>query len=679
MRPEVHKGEKILNRYRVVEILTSGGFALVYICWDEKLKRRVAIKSIPLTDEMGIPLGSAIDEALSEARTSGFLNHPNIVSMLDFEEDAYSAYLIMEHIEGCTLAELIEKAGIVPFDEAAHIIESIASALSYAHENGVLHLDIKPENILIDRAGTIKLTDFGMSRLASLAGWEGALGGTLGYMPPEQLQGRKPDERTDIFAFAALVYEMLSAEAPFKAESFEDSEHLILMGPRDLQEYDPELSRELELVLLEALSPMPDIRPSKIEDFCDKLLAHLGKPREGKISLVQTLAELEDDSPEPPTLPLNIEKSAELSLLDTYGNKIRNLIASAFDALLYGGISLVSLQAFSANFELSASIYFVALAICAIGFFFPHFAFALSISLFCLTCILQLTQTLSIASFLALAFFIITGLYWAKRGRHYPHELRMITLPALLGPLSLICAVPYIIAASCSVYKHKDMRPLLLFGAQQNPDKADYDPADFLIENAKPASDQVFYRHGLKSSLPLVLILAAFSFSFSLIYALFARSDSVLHFSSMLLQAAPAQNLFNGSLLFVLLFWFFSTSLLSLIWKQCWYKNLRAYSELQEQIELATKEADMSIERHYQAYENYRSCKKRNAFWLELGCIFITIVNYLLLALAESVNSAGDLLFLSPYSLLALLASVILYFCIYYAVGVDLRERLEHA
>ena len=105
--------------------------------------------------------------------------------------------------------------GVLTFDECAHVLRSVARALAFAHENGVLHLDIKPANILIDRAGTVKLGDFGMATLASAAGYGGARGGTVGYMPPEQIDGGIVDEHTDIFALSVVVWQSLTGSCPF--------------------------------------------------------------------------------------------------------------------------------------------------------------------------------------------------------------------------------------------------------------------------------------------------------------------------------------------------------------------------------------------------------------------------------------------------------------------------------
>ena len=158
----------LLNRYRIMNARGTGGFGTVLTCWDTRLQRRVAIKRLPLS---GSGAASTLGEALHEARTASMLAHPNIVTVYDFEVEGPYAYLVMEYVDGLNLAELLKRVegGILTHDEAACLVQSVASALGFAHENGVLHMDIKPTNIVIDRTGTVKLCDFGMATLASAA------------------------------------------------------------------------------------------------------------------------------------------------------------------------------------------------------------------------------------------------------------------------------------------------------------------------------------------------------------------------------------------------------------------------------------------------------------------------------------------------------------------------------
>ena len=166
------------------------------------------------------------------------------------------------------------------YDEAAAVADALAQALAFAHENGVLHLDIKPANVLIDRNGHIKLADFGMATLTSAAGFGGARGGTIGYMAPEQLRGEVVDERSDVFSLAAVLYEALCATAPFRAGTPADSLKRIEKGVIYPSSLLADIPQNTEDALLCALAPNADDRPATISDFGDLFGAHLGNARE---------------------------------------------------------------------------------------------------------------------------------------------------------------------------------------------------------------------------------------------------------------------------------------------------------------------------------------------------------------------------------------------------------------
>ncbi|MBR3159004.1 MAG: serine/threonine protein kinase [Atopobiaceae bacterium] len=289
----------LLGRYRVLEVNSQGGFGTVNVCWDARLQRRVAIKQMPLRFGENSPReASTLNEALAEARTSSMLSHPNIVTMFDFERDDNYSYLVMEYVDGLNLADFLARVedGVLTFDECAHLVDSVASALAFAHENGVLHLDIKPANIMVDRTGTVKLADFGMASLASAAGYGGARGGTVGYMPPEQIAGDMVDERTDIFALSVVVWQALTGICPFAAQTAEQSLELIERGPSTpLSHMEPELAGRVEDTLLRALEPNPMNRTASVERFARDLVPALGNPQEGAASLHDLLNQAEPD------------------------------------------------------------------------------------------------------------------------------------------------------------------------------------------------------------------------------------------------------------------------------------------------------------------------------------------------------------------------------------------------
>lgn len=287
----------LLKRYRPLETRAAGGFGSVEICLDGRLQRRVAIKRMPLASPYNRTSTETTATALAEARTASMLQHPNIVQVIDFSYDSAYAYLVMEYVDGMSLEEFLAQVEghSLTYDEAACIADALVQALAFAHENGVLHLDIKPANVLIDRSGHVKLADFGMATLASAAGFGGARGGTIGYMAPEQLNGEIVDERSDIFALAAVIYESLCAAAPFRAGTPADSLNAIKRGviyPSDLLPDIPELT---EQALLEAMSEDAELRPRSVAEFGDRALAHLGNPREGRKSLARIIDRLTSD------------------------------------------------------------------------------------------------------------------------------------------------------------------------------------------------------------------------------------------------------------------------------------------------------------------------------------------------------------------------------------------------
>lgn len=292
---------ELLRRYPPIETLATGGFGSIEICRDTHLRRRVAIKRIPLMQQGNIP-ASAIQDVVGEAYTAAMLQHPNIVQVIDFTYDASYAYLVMEYVDGLSLAQFLQKVEghSLTFDETAAVADSLGQAISFAHQNGVLHLDIKPANVLIDRAGHVKLTDFGMARLSSAGGFGGSRGGTIGYMPPEQLdiETGTVDERADVFALACVLYEALLGEAPFRGTTPSESLDRIIHGATWPHELIPRIPELAETALMSALSPMPQDRPRSVEAFCDRFLAGLGNPREGRRSLERMVAELTDDERE---------------------------------------------------------------------------------------------------------------------------------------------------------------------------------------------------------------------------------------------------------------------------------------------------------------------------------------------------------------------------------------------
>ncbi len=263
----------ILDRYRPLEVLGEGGFGVVVLAWDTRMQRRVAIKRFDLPlDIHGDPHRPP---GLAEARTAAMLNHPGIVTALDFDTDSDEAFIVMEHVDGASLATLLDEvAGPLTSHEVAAIVEGVACALEFAHDNGVLHLDIKPGNVLVTRDGRIKVADFGLAELSTLTGHGAAFGGTPGHMPPEQRTGGELDERTDEWSLAVLAYECLTGENP----------NLDTTGQVNLP-------ARLDEVLLTAMADNPSERYRSMDEFCSALEPLLGDAVTGRHSLADLVSE----------------------------------------------------------------------------------------------------------------------------------------------------------------------------------------------------------------------------------------------------------------------------------------------------------------------------------------------------------------------------------------------------
>jgi serine/threonine protein kinase len=276
----------LLNRYRFLQQRGRGGFGTVDVAWDQRLRRRVAIKRIPLrVDADDLP-------GIEEARTAAMLSDTHIVSVYDFEVTGTEALIIMENVDGPTLGELMQKsADLFDLDCVCALLAGIAQALECAHENQVLHLDIKPSNVLIDHAGHVKMSDFGLAALSSTAGFSEAQGGTIGYMPPEQIEAQPVDERSDLWAFASLAYQLLTGANPFFAESPSASLAQILNTPFVLPSaIRPELEQGIDEILVCALDADPEVRPESIKQFWKALARFLGREKAGRQKLKALVA-----------------------------------------------------------------------------------------------------------------------------------------------------------------------------------------------------------------------------------------------------------------------------------------------------------------------------------------------------------------------------------------------------
>src|SRR5579885_1336493 len=204
-----------IGRYKIVRELGRGAMVVVYHAIDPNIGRPVAIKTIHLGDARKPEEQERMRERLfREARSAGILSHPGIVTLYDVEQQDDLAYIAMEFVDGPTLDQLLSTQPTIAADKLFSILAQTAAALDYAHQKGIVHRDIKPANIMIAADGTVKITDFGIAKIAASEQFTltASIVGTPHYMSPEQVQGLSIDGRSDQFSLAVIAFEMRSEE-----------------------------------------------------------------------------------------------------------------------------------------------------------------------------------------------------------------------------------------------------------------------------------------------------------------------------------------------------------------------------------------------------------------------------------------------------------------------------------
>jgi serine/threonine-protein kinase len=267
------------SRYRMVKKLGKGAMGEVSLMEDSKLDRKVAIKTIrPDVDMTSRGAIEMRQRFVREAKTAGKLTHPNIVTVYDsFEGEGGIAYIVMEFVEGDTLANIMKRAQLsVP--QVKHVIVNAANGLQHAHEHGVFHRDVKPENIMISpKTGVTKLMDFGIARLVeSDMTATGSVLGTPAYMAPEQVTGKKVDARSDVFSLGVVLYELLAGKRPFPGTKITAVMLAILQEePPSPSSVDAErkVSPEWDPVVAKALAKKPEERYQNADDFAQAVRA----------------------------------------------------------------------------------------------------------------------------------------------------------------------------------------------------------------------------------------------------------------------------------------------------------------------------------------------------------------------------------------------------------------------
>ena len=276
-RPLVLTSGKTIGPYKILSLIGSGGMGEVYRASDTRIGREVAVKILPHFSQDP----DRMWRFEQEARAAGMLNHPNVVAIYDTGTNNGSPYLVSELLQGEVLQQKL-KGNPLPVRKAIDYALQIAKGLSAAHEKGIIHRDLKPGNIFITKEGRVKILDFGLAKLthpeASLSPSDplentdltdtGVVLGTIVYMSPEQVTGRKVDWRSDIFAFGSLLYEMLSGKRPFGAENQIEIMHAILKAdPPELSQGDGNIPPSLQRIVRRCLEKDPDHRFQSTSDL----------------------------------------------------------------------------------------------------------------------------------------------------------------------------------------------------------------------------------------------------------------------------------------------------------------------------------------------------------------------------------------------------------------------------
>ena len=311
---EKYLGMMLDNRYEILDVIGKGGMAYVFKARCHLLNRFVAIKM--LREDM------AADEVFrdnfkKEAQAVAMLSHPNIMGIYDVSRVPDMDYIVMELIEGITLKMYMKTKGALSCKESVHFATQIAKALSHAHTKGIVHRDIKPQNIMIAMDGAVKVTDFGIAYLENAKAADNTAVGSVHYISPEQAKGLAVDHRSDIYSLGVVMYEMLTGTLPYTGDTAESValQHVSSV-PRPMREINPEIPEELEAITLRAMNADIEERYQSVDDLLEDLneyrLSHTAP-----LPVVQTPApRAEAEEKEEKPIPKNVEplsRSGELS------------------------------------------------------------------------------------------------------------------------------------------------------------------------------------------------------------------------------------------------------------------------------------------------------------------------------------------------------------------------------
>jgi serine/threonine-protein kinase len=270
-------GDLIAGRYELVELIGRGGMSSVWRAHDRLLDRAVAIKVL---HEQFTRDEEYVERFRREARSVAQLSHPNIVTVIDRGEEDGRQYIVFEYVEGENLKQVIERSGPLPVRDALLLALQMARALGFAHDRGLIHRDVKPQNVLMNEDGQAKMTDFGIARSVDVEGVTitGTVLGTSEYIAPEQARGQRVDALTDVYSLGVVLYELLTGGVPFQGENFVAValRHVNEPAP-DVLERRPDCPPRLGMAIERAMAKRPDDRFQSMEELVVELGACLAE------------------------------------------------------------------------------------------------------------------------------------------------------------------------------------------------------------------------------------------------------------------------------------------------------------------------------------------------------------------------------------------------------------------
>ena len=277
------KGQKINDRYEIIKTIGEGGMANVYLANDTILDRKVAIKVLrgDLSNDEKF-----IRRFKREALSVSNLSHPNIVEVYDVGEEDGNYYIVMEYIEGKTLKQLLQKRGALTLNEVIDIMTQLTDGLAHAHEAYIIHRDIKPQNIMIEDNGLVKITDFGiaMALNSTQLTQTNSVMGSVHYLPPEQANGKGSTVKSDIYSLGILMYELLTGSVPFKGDTAVEIalKHMKEKIP-SIRKQNPTIPQSVENIVLKASAKNPKNRYDNVRDMYKDLQTALQRDNEKRL------------------------------------------------------------------------------------------------------------------------------------------------------------------------------------------------------------------------------------------------------------------------------------------------------------------------------------------------------------------------------------------------------------